>query len=96
MLQDPDARAIADAKSVAMQRMHLEALRSAFETAAKTGDAAFVALDVEFWERDYDVLLEFGWTVLDFQKDEETGEIHPHREDQHIRRSFDALHRVGQ
>ncbi|BGP10593.1 hypothetical protein JCM10049v2_006485 [Rhodotorula toruloides] len=83
-LQDPDARAIADAKSVALARMHLESLRSAFEHAARTGDAAFVALDVEFWERDYDVLLEFGWTVLDFQKDEETGEIHPHREDQHI------------
>ncbi|BGP26914.1 hypothetical protein JCM10295v2_005876 [Rhodotorula toruloides] len=83
-LDDPDARAIADTKSVALQRMHLESLRSAFEDAAKTGDAAFVALDVEFWERDFEVLLEFGWSVVDFQKDEETGEIHPHKENQHI------------
>ncbi|GAA5821768.1 hypothetical protein JCM11251_001016 [Rhodosporidiobolus azoricus] len=74
--------ALLEAKRNARKQFELSSLRHAYEQASKQGGAAFVALDVEFWERDHDVLLEFGWSVVEFTKKED-GSIKARREDQH-------------
>ncbi|GAA6058776.1 hypothetical protein JCM10212_001892 [Sporobolomyces blumeae] len=73
---------LADAKLAASKSFELETLRLAYSAAQEHGGASFLALDVEFWERDHDVLTEFGWSVVEFVKDE-TGTVKARREDQH-------------
>lgn len=74
---------LADAKLAASKSFELETLRHAYSTAKLHGGASFLALDVEFWERDHNVLTEFGWSVVEFVRDEETGKVLERREDQH-------------
>lgn len=68
----------------------LTLLRSAYARAQSEGGAAFVSLDVEMWERDKSVLLEFGWSVVEFTKKKKDGKgkgkgggVKVRREDQH-------------
>lgn len=51
--------------------------------AQKEGGAAFLSLDVEMWEWDARCLLEFGWSVTEFIK-EDDGSVMERRDDQHI------------
>ncbi|GAA5900944.1 hypothetical protein JCM6882_005985 [Rhodosporidiobolus microsporus] len=78
----PEAAALLEAKRTARKQFELSTVRHAYERASKEGGAAFVSLDVEFWERDHDVLLEFGWSVVEFSKRKD-GSIKARREDQH-------------
>ncbi|GAA6007731.1 hypothetical protein JCM11491_003945 [Sporobolomyces phaffii] len=73
---------IADAKVAASKLFELETLRHAYETAQREGGASFLALDVEFWERDHEVLTEFGWTLVEFVR-HQNGKVTERREDQH-------------
>lgn len=79
-----DAEKIAVAKHVAGRAFELETLRLAHEAAVRTGAGAFLALDVEAWEFDHDLLLEFGWSILEYVKDETTGKVTERRETQHV------------
>ena len=79
-----DAEKIATAKHVAGRAFELETLRLAHEAAVRNGAGAFLALDVEAWEFDHDLLLEFGWSILEYVKDEKTGKITERRETQHV------------
>ncbi|GAA5842027.1 hypothetical protein JCM5353_001098 [Sporobolomyces roseus] len=78
---DPDVE-IADAKIAASKSFELETLRHVYETAAREGGASFLALDVEFWERDHEVLTEFGWSLVEFVR-HQNGNVSARREDQH-------------
>lgn len=73
---------IVDAKIAASKNFELETLRLAYETAQSEGGASFLALDVEFWERDHEVLTEFGWSVVEFVR-HQNGKVTERREDQH-------------
>ncbi|GAA6016827.1 hypothetical protein JCM10207_003265 [Rhodosporidiobolus poonsookiae] len=77
------AIAIAEAKLAARKQFELSSLRHVYSVAQRKGGAAFVALDVEFWERDHSVLLEFGWSVSEFIRDED-GKVKTRREVQHV------------
>lgn len=79
-----EAEQIAAAKHVAVKAFELEALRLAHEAAVREGAGAFLALDVEAWEFDHDLLLEFGWSILEYVKDEKTGKVTARRETQHV------------
>lgn len=79
-----DAEKIATAKHVAGRAFELETLRLAHEAAVRNGAGAFLALDVEAWEFDHDLLLEFGWSILEYVKDEKTGKVTERRETQHV------------
>lgn len=79
-----DAEKIAAAKHVAGRAFELETLRLAHEAAVRNGAGAFLALDVEAWEFDHDLLLEFGWSIVEYVKDEETGKVTERRETQHV------------
>lgn len=79
-----DAEKIAVAKHVAVRAFELETLRLAHEAAVRNGTGAFLALDVEAWEFDHDLLLEFGWSILEYVKDEKTGKVTERRETQHV------------
>ncbi|BGP19186.1 hypothetical protein JCM10213v2_007273 [Rhodosporidiobolus nylandii] len=74
---------IPDAKLAGQKQFELAVLRHAYSRAQQEGGGAFVALDVEFWERDHDVLLEFGWSVVEFTK-KGSGKVKARREDQHV------------
>ena len=78
---DPNAD-ISDAKVAASKSFELETLRHVYETATREGGASFLALDVEFWERDHEVLTEFGWSLVEFVK-HQNGQVSAKREDQH-------------
>ncbi|GAA5972483.1 hypothetical protein JCM11641_001865 [Rhodosporidiobolus odoratus] len=74
-----------DAKAAGLKQFELATLRHAYVQAQEKGGAAFVALDVEFWERDHNVLLEFGWSIADFgEKKKKNGKVKVRREDQHV------------
>ncbi|GAA5996068.1 uncharacterized protein JCM10292_004927 [Rhodotorula paludigena] len=75
---------VQQAKQGALKSFELEALRLAHEHALAHGGATFIALDVEFWEREHSVLLEFGWTLLEYTEEVDSGEITERREDQHV------------
>ncbi|GAA5953645.1 hypothetical protein JCM3765_006925 [Sporobolomyces pararoseus] len=77
-----EPESMADAKIAASKSFELETLRLAYETAQKEGGASFLALDVEFWERDHEVLTEFGWSVVEFVR-HQNGKVTERREDQH-------------
>ncbi|GAA5865583.1 hypothetical protein JCM3774_002058 [Rhodotorula dairenensis] len=79
-----DAEKIAAAKHVASRAFELETLRLAHEAAVRNGAGAFLALDVEAWEFDHDLLLEFGWSIVEYVKDEVTGKVSERRETQHV------------
>ncbi|GAA5985151.1 hypothetical protein JCM10908_002545 [Rhodotorula pacifica] len=79
-----DAEKIAAAKHVAGRAFELETLRLAHEAAVQQGAGAFLALDVEAWEFDHDLLLEFGWSIVEYVKDEKTGRVSERRETQHV------------
>ncbi|CEQ42340.1 SPOSA6832_04149 [Sporobolomyces salmonicolor] len=72
------------AKPAAAKKYELATLRLAYEAARRDGGAAFIALDVEFWERDHSVLLEFGWSVVEFVKEEGSKKVKERRQDQHV------------
>ncbi|GAA5877912.1 hypothetical protein JCM16303_000279 [Sporobolomyces ruberrimus] len=76
------AESLADAKAAASKSFELETLRHAYETAQREGGASFLSLDVEFWERDHEVLTEFGWSLVDFVR-HQNGKVTERREDQH-------------
>lgn len=86
-----EADRIAAAKHVASRAYELESLRLAHEAAVRDGAGAFLALDVEAWEFDHDLLLEFGWSVVEYVKDEKTGEVSERRETQHVGMSWVSL-----
>lgn len=75
---------VQQAKQGALKSFELEALRLAHAHALAHGGATFIALDVEFWEREHSVLLEFGWTLLEYTEEVDSGEITERREDQHV------------
>lgn len=62
--------------------MDLETSRKLYEKALVSGGAAFLALDIETWERAHDAMLEFGWSFVDFEY--RNGKVEVRREDQHV------------
>ncbi|GAA5938637.1 uncharacterized protein JCM15063_005376 [Sporobolomyces koalae] len=80
---DLAAELIADGKIAASKSFELETLRHVYATAQREGGASFLALDVEFWERDHNILTEFGWSVVEFVK-HQNGKVTAKREDQHV------------
>ncbi|GAA5887158.1 hypothetical protein JCM5296_001614 [Sporobolomyces johnsonii] len=72
------------AKAPSTWTSELSTLRLAYEAARRDGGAAFIALDIEFWERDHDVLLEFGWSVVEFVKEDGSKKVKERRQDQHV------------
>lgn len=62
----------------------LELCRRTYEEAFKNGGAAFLALDIETWERQHGALLEFGWSFVDCEKRAGQEKLQVRREDQHI------------
>ncbi|GAA6054447.1 hypothetical protein JCM3770_007221 [Rhodotorula araucariae] len=75
---------VAEAKEHGLKHFELETLRLSYTHAQRHGGAAFVALDVEFWERSQDFLLEFGWSSVEFVAHPETGKVEARRDDQHV------------
>lgn len=71
------------------QKEELRVMREVYAKASREGGAAFLALDIETWERSHGYLLEFGWTFVDFEKRE--GGIGLRREDQHISASIPVV-----
>lgn len=67
------------------QKEELRTMREVYAKAKREGGAAFLALDIETWERSHGYLLEFGWTFVDFEKRENGVGIR--REDQHVSES---------
>ncbi|GAA6033217.1 hypothetical protein JCM8097_003000 [Rhodosporidiobolus ruineniae] len=82
--QSSEPADLAEAKLAGAKQFELSMLRHAYERASTQGGAAFVSLDVEFWERDHDVLLEFGWSVVEFSRSQKDGKVKARREDQHV------------
>ncbi|GAA5853616.1 hypothetical protein JCM8547_007385 [Rhodosporidiobolus lusitaniae] len=81
----PSSFPFIDAKLAGLKQFELSTLRHAYARAQCEGGAAFVALDVEMWERDKEVLLEFGWSISEFRKKSGgKGEVECRREDQHV------------
>ncbi|BGP50826.1 hypothetical protein JCM10450v2_006752 [Rhodotorula kratochvilovae] len=75
---------VAEAKELGLKHFELETLRLTYAHAQRHGGAAFVALDVEFWERAQNFLLEFGWSSLVFSANKKTGKVEARRDDQHV------------
>ncbi|KAK4050647.1 hypothetical protein OIV83_003373 [Microbotryomycetes sp. JL201] len=64
------------------QARELEATRSAWASAVRDGGATFLSIDFETWEFDHDLLLEVGWSLVEFNK-EEDGSVSRRVEHQH-------------
>ncbi|GAA5860755.1 hypothetical protein JCM1840_001953 [Sporobolomyces johnsonii] len=63
--------------------LELATVRLAYETARRDGGATFHALNLELWELDQNVLLEFGWAILEYSKDAE-GKVEERRTNLHV------------
>lgn len=67
------------------QTRELVLARKCMEEARDHGRATFLSLDVETWERMHGCLLEVGWSLSSFERDDETGQVgEPRREDHHV------------
>lgn len=83
----PDAATLLLRETAALgaKGMDLETSRKLYEKAIVSGGAAFLALDIETWERAHDAMLEFGWSFVDFEY--RNGKVEVRREDQHVGKS---------
>lgn len=80
------AKVARDQKSLVKWNKELDITQAAWLKAKAEGGAAFLSLDVEMWERSLGCLLEFGWSVTEFVK-EDDGSVTERRDDQHISES---------
>ena len=50
---------------------------------AEKGNGAVLAVDIESWERDHSVILEFGWSYISWSRDEQ-GNVKEQRKSEHL------------